>query len=72
MKVERDRIELEGRVVDSANGKFKVQITDTHFVMCTISGRIRQNGVRILLADTVRVEISEYDTEQGRIVYRIK
>lgn len=72
MKSNRDRLELEGVVVDFANGKFKVQVNEQHAVLCTLSGKIRQNAVKILLADKVRIEVSVYDTTQGRIVYRIK
>lgn len=68
----RDRLEFEGEVVDDSNGKFRVKVSDTHFVLCTLSGKIRQNSIRILLGDKVRVEISEYDTTQGRIKSRLK
>ena len=70
--VERERMELEGVVIDSSNSKFKVQITDNYVVLCTLSGKIRQNSVRILLGDKVRVEVSPYDTNNGRIIYRNK
>ena len=70
--VTRDRIEIEGEVIDANKGKFKVKITDAYIVLCTLSGKIRQNSVRILLGDRVRIEVSEYDTSQGRIIYRIK
>jgi len=69
---DRDRLEFEGIVVDSNKGKFKVQVTDTYTVLCTLSGKIRTNSVRILLGDKVKIEVSEYDPTQGRIVYRIK
>jgi translation initiation factor IF-1 len=69
---DRDRLEFEGIVIDSNKGKFKVQVTETYTVLCTLSGKIRTNSVRILLGDKVRIEVSEYDTTQGRIVYRIK
>lgn len=68
----RVRMEFEGTVIDSNKGKFKVQVTDTYTVLCTLSGKIRTNSVRILLGDTVRIEVSPYDPSQGRIVYRIK
>lgn len=68
----RERIELEGIVVDANKGKFKVEINEGLTVLCTLSGKIRMNSVKILLGDLVRIEISEYDTTQGRIVYRIK
>lgn len=68
----RMRIELEGTVVDDSNGKFKVKVNENHYVLCTISGKIRQNAVRILLGDRVKVEVSEYDTTMGRIIFRLK
>lgn len=68
----RERLELEGVVIDSNKGKFKVKIDDSLFVLCTLSGKIRQNSVKILVGDSVRIEVSEYDTSQGRITYRIK
>lgn len=68
----RDRLEFEGIVTESNKGQFKVQVTDTYCVQCTLSGKIRVNSVRILLGDRVKIEVSEYDTTKGRIVYRIK
>ena len=68
----RDRLELEGEVIDANKGKFKVKINDNYTVLCTLSGKIRMNSVKILTGDRVKVEVSEYDTTQGRIVYRIK
>lgn len=70
--VNRDRLEFEGDVVDSNKGKFKVKVSETYTVLCTLSGKIRQNSVKILLGDKVKIEVSEYDTTQGRITYRIK
>ena len=69
---DRDRIELEGEVVDTNKGKFKVKINDDLTVLCTLSGKIRMNSVRILVGDKVKVEVSPYDTTQGRITYRNK
>jgi translation initiation factor IF-1 len=68
----RDRLELEGVVVDANKGKFKVKVNDNMTVLCTLSGKIRMNSVRILLGDKVTIEVSEYDTTQGRITYRHK
>lgn len=70
--VDKDRIEFEGEVIESNKGKFKVKVNENYIVLCTLSGKIRVNSVRILLGDRVRIEVSEYDPSQGRIVYRIK
>lgn len=69
---DRDRLEFEGVVTDSNKGQFKVQVADNYSVLCTLSGKIRTNSVRILLGDRVKIEVSEYDTSRGRIVYRIR
>lgn len=68
----RDKLELEGEVIDSCKGKFVVKINDTLNIMCTLSGKIRMNSVKILVGDKVRIEVSEYDTSKGRITYRVR
>jgi len=68
----RDRLELQGEVIDANKGKFKVKINDNLTILCTLSGKIRVNSVRILVGDIVTCEVSEYDTSQGRITYRHK
>ena len=72
MSEKRDRLELEGVVVESNKGQFQVKINDNLTVLCTLSGKIRTNSVKILVSDHVTVEVSEYDTTRGRIVYRHK
>lgn len=69
---DRDRLEFEGEVVDANKGKFKVKVNENLTVLCTLSGKIRMNSVKILVGDKVRIEVSEYDTTQGRITYRNK
>lgn len=52
---------------------FRVEVGATgKVVLCTISGRIRKNFVRILVGDPVRVELSPYDLTRGRITFRYK
>ena len=68
----RDRLELEGEVIDANKGKFKVRVNDNLTVLCSLSGKIRQNSVKILIGDKVRLEVGEYDTTMGRIIYRLK
>lgn len=69
----RDRIELEGKVVDASHDKFKVEVGNST-VLCTLSGKIRmcKPPIRILVGDAVKIEVSEYDMSQGRIIYRYK
>jgi len=65
-------LELEGVVIDSANSKFRVKVSDKLIVLCTLSGKVRLNNVRILNGDRVKIEVSAYDVSRGRIIYRCK
>jgi translation initiation factor IF-1 len=65
-------MEFEGKVIESNRGLFRVELDEGLIVQCTLSGKIRQNAVKILVDDRVRVEVSEYSPERGRIVYRYK
>jgi translation initiation factor IF-1 len=68
-----DLIRLEGRVEDVLpNAMFRIRINESHSITATISGRLRQNNIRILLGDSVEVEMSPYDLTRGRVVYRNK
>nr|YP_009367642.1 translational initiation factor 1 [Pseudocharacium americanum]YP_009367731.1 translational initiation factor 1 [Ignatius tetrasporus]ARK14564.1 translational initiation factor 1 [Pseudocharacium americanum]ARK14653.1 translational initiation factor 1 [Ignatius tetrasporus] len=55
-----------------SNGMFRVKLENGFNVLAHLSGKIRQNYIRILLGDNVVVELSPYDLTRGRIVYRIK
>ena len=41
-------------------------------VLAYLSGKMRRYRIRILLGDRVKVELSPYDLDRGRIVYRYK
>ncbi|MCR4783406.1 MAG: translation initiation factor IF-1 [bacterium] len=71
---EKDKgIEVEGIVTDAfRDAKFRVKLENGYEVSATISGRIRKHFIRILPGDRVTVELSPYDLEKGRIVYRAK
>ena len=65
-------ITLEGVVVDLLpNAMFKVQLAGTEkIVIGVISGRMRQNKIKILTGDRVDIEFSPYDLTRGRITKR--
>lgn len=66
-------IEVEGQVVEALpNAMFRVKLENDHVVLATISGKMRQHYIRILPEDRVVVEMSPYDLNRGRIVYRYK
>lgn len=53
------------------NARFRVELEDGHQLLAHVSGKMRMHYIRILQGDTVTVEISPYDLEKGRIVYRV-
>jgi translation initiation factor IF-1 len=66
-----DVIKLNGTVVECLPGAmFRVRLPNEQLVLGHISGRIRQNEIRILLGDNVELEFSPYDLSKGRIVKR--
>jgi translation initiation factor IF-1 len=68
-----DIIELEGVVEDVLpNAMFRVRVNENYMVTATISGRMRQNRIQILLGDRVKLEVSTYDLTKGRVTYRHK
>ncbi|MEN6391527.1 MAG: translation initiation factor IF-1, partial [Syntrophomonas sp.] len=54
------------------NAMFKVELENGHKVLAHISGKMRMNFIRILPGDRVMVELSPYDLNRGRIIYRFK
>lgn len=70
----QDAITLEGTVVKALpNAMFLVKATigeTDHEALCTVSGKMRKNFIRILPGDTVTIELSPYDLKRGRITYR--
>ena len=70
-KEEDNKISVEGTIIEALPGtQFRVRLENGHEVLAYLSGRMRRYYIRILLGDTVRVEMSPYDLERGRIVYR--
>lgn len=64
-------IKLDGTVVELLpNAMFRVQLPNEKIVIGVISGKMRQNAIKILMGDTVEVEFSPYDLTRGRITRR--
>ncbi len=68
-----EAIAVKGRVVEALpNALFRVELDNGHRILAHISGRMRKNFIRILAGDMVSVELSPYDLNRGRIIYRFK
>ena len=56
-----DVIETEGVVVDVLpNAMFKVKLSNGHIITAHISGKLRQHYIKIILGDSVKLEMSPY------------
>lgn len=68
-----DFIEVEGKVIETLpNTTFRVELENGHQILATISGKLRMNYIKILTGDKVKVEMSPYDLNRGRITWRAK
>jgi translation initiation factor IF-1 len=68
-----DVIQFEGEVLEALpNTMFRVKLENGHTVLSHISGKMRMNYIRILPGDKVTVEMTPYDLNKGRIVFRAK
>ena len=66
-------IEVNGIVVEvKPNAMFTVELENGYKVLATASGKMRMNFIRILLGDKVKLEMSPYDLNRGRIIFRQK
>jgi translation initiation factor IF-1 len=73
-----DLIEMDGEVTEVLAGSlFRVQVENEDGsagpnVLCYLGGKIRQNNIRIILHDLVRIAISPYSLDKGKIIFRYK
>ena len=66
-------ISVEGTVIETLpNAMFRVELQNGHRVLAHISGKMRMHFIKILPGDKVSVELSPYDLNRGRIIYRGK
>jgi translation initiation factor IF-1 len=68
----KEIIEMEGVITETLQGaKFKVRLDNDHEVIANISGKIRKHYIKILPGDRVKVELTPYDLNVGRITFRV-
>lgn len=67
-----EKIEFEGEVVEAFRGRmFRIQLDNGHETLGYLGGRMKRYRIRLMLGDRVRIELSPYDLQRGRIVYRL-
>jgi len=65
-------LEFEGSIVEVLpNQMFKVELENGHVVICYTGGKMRQFKIRLVAGDKVRIEMTPYDLEKGRITRRL-
>ena len=68
-----DVIVMDGKVVEVLpNATFNVELANGLVVLCHISGKMRMHYIKILPGDTVKVELTPYSLDKGRITFRYK
>ena len=68
-----DTLELTGKVEEVLPGNmFRVKVENSEKpLLCYLGGKLKQNKIRIILGDSVKVEVSVYDLTKGRVTYRL-
>lgn len=68
-----EKIELEGEITEALpNAMFRVKLDNGHTLLGHVAGKMRRFRIRINPGDRVRCELSPYDLDRARIVYRYK
>lgn len=73
MAEKEEKLEIEGTVVETLpNTQFTVELENGHRVLAYLSGKMRRKYIKILLGDRVRLEMTPYDLDRGRITWRYR
>lgn len=68
----KDTIEVDGKVTQALpNTMFRVELADGKLILATLTGKMRRAYIRIFPGDRVRVEMTPYDENRGRIVRKV-
>jgi len=67
-----EKIEFEGEIIEALrNRMFRIRLDNGYETLGYTSGRMKRHRIRMLAGDRVKIEISPYDLDRGRIVYRL-
>jgi translation initiation factor IF-1 len=67
-----EHIEVEGKIIQVLAGTmFRVELDNKHQVLATISGKMRKRFVKLTIGDRVKMQMSQYDLNKARIVWRM-
>ena len=72
MTSSKELFEMEGHIVEALpNQMFKIELNNGHLITAYTGGKMRQFRIRLVPGDKVKVEMTPYDLNKGRITYRI-
>ncbi len=67
----KDVVNVDGSVLAALpNTMFRVELTDGRVILATLTGKMRRNYVRVFPGDKVKCEMTPYDENRGRIVFK--
>lgn len=70
-KKEKDFVEINGTILEAMPATtFKVELENGHTILAYLSGKMRMFKIKLLPGDKVKVEMTPYDLNKGRITYR--
>ena len=68
-----DLLEFKGTVIELLpNATFRVKLENDHVIIAHTSGKMRKNRIKVLVGDSVNLEMTPYDLTKGRITFRDK
>jgi translation initiation factor IF-1 len=68
-----DLLEFEGLVIEILpDARYRIQLDNGHALIAYTAGRMKKNRIKTLAGDRVTVEVSPYDLEKGRMIFRHK
>jgi translation initiation factor IF-1 len=71
--VKEEKIEMEGEITESLrNRMFRITLDNGHEMIGYTAGKMKRYRIRMGPGDRVKVEVSAYDLDRGRIVYRLR
>jgi translation initiation factor IF-1 len=64
---------MEGEIIETLrNRMFRIRLDSGHVMIGYTAGKMKRYRIRMFLGDRVRIELSPYDLDRGRIVYRLQ
>jgi translation initiation factor IF-1 len=67
-----EKLEVEGEVIEALRSQmFRIRLDNGHETLGYMAGRMKRYRIRVFPGDRVRIELSAYDLNRGRIVYRL-